>query len=165
MNFVFDGQYFGIYQHIVKMLNPEDFTCPGDLCSVIPGVVDLEVLRGLWRVYRHVVMERSYSRYRSLIDPVQGRGRGSVWMLFDMMMEEAFAIEPEEKGPAIAYETIWEFLGEKASDAEREEYGRLAAALEPGKPSLAMRRFLAAVANRQENGDLRVSALLAPYIG
>jgi len=144
--------------------DPEDFTCSGDFCSVIPGKVDLEILRGLWRIYRHVVMERSYARYRSLIDPVQGRGRGSVWMLFDVMMEEAFAQAPEEKGPGIAYETIWEFLSEEASDPERVEYQRLAAALEPGKVSLDMRRFLAAVANRQGNTDLTVSALLKPYL-
>lgn len=145
--------------------DPRDLIDPEELCSAVPGPVDLGILRGLWRVYRHVVMERSYSRYRSLIDPVQGRGSGSVWMLFDLMMEEAFALQPEENGPRIAYETIWEFLGEEASEPEKEEFQRLLARLEPGRISLPMRRFLAAAASRQGNEDLMSSALLSPYIG
>jgi|GEM_PF-5501582 len=145
--------------------DPQDFVAAEDLCSAVPGPVDLGILRGLWRVYRFVVMERSYSRYRSLIDPVQGRGSGSVWMLFDLMMEEAFALEPEENGPRIAYETIWEFLVDGASEPEKEEFQRLFGALEPGKVSLPMRRFLAAAANRQGNEDLTASALLNPHIG
>lgn len=145
--------------------DPRDFIAAGDICSAVPGPVDLGILRGLWRVYRHVVMERSYSRYRSLIDPVQGRGSGSVWMLFDLMMEEAFALKPEENGPRIAYETIWEFLGEGASEPEKEKFQRLFDALEPGRVSLPMRRFLAAAANRQGDEDLTDSALLSPYIG
>lgn len=144
--------------------DPEDFTCPGEICSAVPGVTDLEILRGLWRIYRYAVMERSYGRYRSLADPVQGRGRGSVWMLFDLMMEEAMAQVPEEKAPAIAYGTIWEILEEKAAGPEKEEYARLSSALEPGKFSLEMRRFLAGAAARQENRDLTVSALLGPYM-
>ena len=144
--------------------NPEDIVCPREICSAIPGKLEVDILRELWRIYRYVVMERSYGRYRSLTDPVQGRGKGSVWMLFDLMMEEAFAQLPEERAPAIAYETIWEAMQGEATDDEEKEHARLAAALEPGKVSLAMRRFLAAVAERQGNGDLTVSALLVPYL-
>jgi len=35
----------------------------------------------------------------------------------------------------------------------------------PGKISLDMRRFLAAVGNGQGNDDIKFSAMLAPYIG
>jgi hypothetical protein len=141
-----------------------DFTCPDDISSVIAGTVELDILRALWKIYRHVVMERSYSRYRTLQDPLQGRGRGSVWMLFDLMMEEAFAQVPEERAPAIAYETMWESLEDNAGEGEKQEYARLAGELKPGKVSLDMRRFLAAEAQRQGSEDLTVSALLAPYI-
>jgi hypothetical protein len=143
---------------------PKDFTCLEDLCSVVPGITELDILRGLWKIYRHVVMERSYSRYRSLQDPLQGQGRGSVWMLFDLMMEEAFAQVPEERAPAIAYETIWEALQDGAGEKEIEAYRRLYEDLEPGKVSLDMRRFLASVAGKQGNEDLKISALLSPYI-
>jgi hypothetical protein len=142
----------------------QDFTCPDDLISVIPGTTELEILRGLWKIYRYVVMEHSYTRYRSLLDPVQGRGRGSVWMLFDMMMEEAFAQIPEERSPAITYDVIWETLQDKTGDEEKKEYARLLGDLEPGKVSLDMRRFLASVADKQGDEDLKISALLAPYI-
>jgi len=144
--------------------NPEDIVCPKDLCSAIPGKMEVDILRELWRIYRFVVMERSYARYRSLTDPVQGRGKGSTWMLFDLMMEEAFAQLPEERAPAIAYETMWEGVQGEATDVEKGEYARLSASLEPGKVSLDMRRFLAAVAKRQGNEDLTVSALLTPYL-
>jgi hypothetical protein len=142
----------------------DDFTCPDEISSVITGLTELDMLRALWKIYRYVVMERSYSRYRTLMDPVQGRGRGSVWMLFDLMMEEAFAQVPEERAPAIAYETIWESLEDNAGDGERHQYARLAGELQPGRISLDMRRFLAAEAQRQGNEDLTVSALLSPYI-
>jgi hypothetical protein len=142
----------------------EDFTVPGDLCSVLPGITELDILRGLWKIYRHVVMERSYSRYRSLADPVQGQGRGSVWMLFDLMMEEAFAQVPEERAPAIAYETIWEALQDRAGEKEIGEYRQLYGDLEPGKVNLDMRRFLASVAERQGHEELKISALLSPYL-
>ena len=143
---------------------PGDIVCPVDICSALPGKVEVDILRGLWQIYRYVVMERSYGRYRSLVDPVQGRGRGSVWMLFDMMMEEAFAQIPEERAPGIAYETMWETMQGEASDEEAKEYARHTAALEPGKVSLDMRRFLAAVAEKQGNEDLKLSVLLSPYL-
>ncbi len=142
----------------------EDVVCPMDICSAIPGKVELDVLRGLWMIYRYVVMERSYGRYRSLTDPVQGRGRGAVWMLFDLMMEEAFAQVPEERAPGIAYEIVWEALQGEATKEEAKEYARLTADLQPGKVSLDMRRFLAAAAGRQGNEYLKVSALLSPYL-
>jgi hypothetical protein len=141
-----------------------DFTCPNDITSVIAGTMELDMLRALWKVYGHVVMERSYSRYRNLQDPVQGRGRGSVWMLFDLMMEEALAQVPEERAPSIAYETIWEPLEGNAGEKEKQEYARLTGELKPGKVSLDMRRFLAAEAQRQGNEDLMISALLSPYL-
>jgi hypothetical protein len=141
-----------------------DFACPDDISSVIVGVTELDMLRALWRIYRYVVMERSYSRYRTLQDPIQGRGRGSVWMLFDLMMEEAFAQVPEERAPGIAYETIWESLESGASEEEKQEFVRLAGELQPSEINLDMRRFLAAAAKKQDNEDLMVSALLSPYI-
>jgi hypothetical protein len=141
-----------------------DYTCLDEISSVITGTTELDILRALWKIYRHVVMERSYSRYRTLQDPVQGRGRGSVWMLFDLMMEEAFAQVPEDRAPAIAYETIWESLEGNAGEVEKLEYSRLTGELEPGKISLEMRRFLAAEAQRQGNEEMMVSALLSPYL-
>jgi hypothetical protein len=144
--------------------SPDEIVCPMDICSAVPDKVDLDILRGLWAIYRYVVMERSYRRYRSLADPVQGRGRGSVWMLFDLMMEEAFAQVPEDRAPGIAYETIWEELQRQATLEEAEEYGRLTADLKPGKVSLDIRRFLAAAAAKQGNTELKTSALLNSYI-
>jgi hypothetical protein len=147
-----------------KTTDPADYTCLDDISSVFVGSVEHDILRGLWKIYRHVVMERSYGRYRSLLDPLQGRGRGSVWMLFDLMMEEALAQMPEDRAPGIAYETIWETLEEKATDEEKAGYERLTGDLEPGKIGLEMRRFLAGVAKRQDNKDLMLSALLSPYM-
>ena len=54
-------------------------------------------------------------------------------MLFDMMMEEAFAQIPEERSPAITYDVIWETLQDKAGGEEKKEYARLLGDLEPGK--------------------------------
>ena len=85
-------------------------------------------------------------------------------MLFDLMMEEALAQTPEERAPAVAYGTIWETLQSRATDGEKEEYCRLTGELEPGKVSLDMRRFLASVVERTGDEDLKVSALLAPYL-
>ncbi|MCJ7499633.1 hypothetical protein MUP29_05210, partial [bacterium] len=66
--------------------------------------------------------------------------------------------------PAIAYETIWEYLQEGATREEQADYDRLVGELVPGKASLDMRRFLASGASRQEIEDLTRSALLSPYI-
>ena len=85
-------------------------------------------------------------------------------MLFDLILEETFSEEPDDRAPAIAYESIWEYLSEGAADDEKVEYERLMGELEPGKASLDMRRFLAAMASRQENKDLTRSALLSPYL-
>ncbi len=142
----------------------KDYTCPEDICSVVVGIVEEDILLALWKIYRFMVMERSYSRYRSLADPLQGRMRGSVWMLFDLMMEEALGSAWEDRGPAIAYETMWERLQEGATPEEKAEYLRLEGALVPGRPGLEMRAFLASVATRQDDKDLQYSALLTPYL-
>jgi len=139
-------------------------TGKNEMLSVIIGVLELDVLRAFWKVYRFLVMERSYSKYRTLTDPVQGKGRGQVWFLFDLMMEEALAIEPEDRAPAIAYETMWEMLEAEATGEEKKEYEKLAGLLEPGKVSIEMRRFLAESARRQDNDELVKSGLLAPYL-
>lgn len=136
----------------------------GEVYSAIDTPVDQEVLFGLWLRYRHLVMERSYARYRELADPLRGRGRASVWMLFDLVLEETFASDPEERAPAIAYENIWEMLESEATDGEREKYDRLAAALEPGKVSLEMRKFLAEVASRQGDEELLKDKMLLEYL-
>ena len=144
--------------------NPDDYTCLNDISTVLIVHTEQDILRALWKIYRFTVMERSYSRYRSLSETMQGRGHASVFMLFDMILEEAFAQDPDERAPAIAYETIWEYLQEGADPGEKSEYERLAGQLEPGKVSQDMRRFLAQAASRQENEDLTRSALLAPFL-
>ena len=55
-------------------------------------------------------------------------------------------------------------LEDRATEEEKEEYSRLTGELEPGKVSLDMRRFLASVADRVGDEDLKVSALLSPYL-
>jgi hypothetical protein len=142
----------------------EDYRCLEDISTVLIYHTEQDILQALWRIYRFNVMERSYSRYRSLGETLQGRGKASVFMLFDMILEEAFSEDPDERAPAITYETIWEYLQEGASSEETAQYGRLSDELEPGKASLDMRRFLAATAARQGNEDLERSALLKPYI-
>ena len=142
----------------------EDYTCPDDFTSVVVGVVEDDLLLALLRVMRFLVMERSYTRYRSLTETLQGKRRGSLWMLIDLMLEEAFAHPHDERAPAIAYESVWEILTEQATDEEKDRYKELVEELVPGKISLDMRRFLASVGDRQGNDDIKFSAMLAPYI-
>ena len=144
--------------------DPEDFTCIDDISTVLIVHTEQDILKALWRIYRFTIMERSYSRYRSLTETLQGRGKASVFMLFDMMLEEAFAEDPDGRAPAIAYESVWEFLQEGAAAEEKADYERLTGDLKPGVISHDMRRFLAGVAARQGNEDLTRSALLSPYI-
>jgi hypothetical protein len=143
---------------------PEDFMCLNEISTVLIYHTEQDVLRALWKIYRFNVMERSYSRYRSLTETLQGRGNASVWMLFDLLLEETFSQDPEERAPAIAYESIWDYLQEEAMQEEKAEYERLVGDLEPGKASLDMRRFLAGAASRQGIEDLKRSALLSPYV-
>jgi hypothetical protein len=142
----------------------EDYTCPDDFTSVVVGVVENDLLLALLRVMRFLVMERSYTRYRSLTETLQGKRRGSLWMLIDLMLEEAFAHPHDEGAPAIAYESVWEILTEQATDEEKDRYKELVGELVPGKISLDMRRFLASVGGRQGNDDIKFSAMLAPYL-
>ena len=144
--------------------DPEHFTCLNEISTVLIVHTEQDILQALWRIYRFTIMERSYTRYRSLTETLQGRGKASVFMLFDLILEETFAEAQDERAPAIAYESIWEYLQEGATPEEKAEYERLVGELEPGKASLDMRRFLASVASRQENEDLTRSALLSPYI-
>lgn len=144
--------------------DPEDYRCLDEMSSILIGHTEVDVLRVLWRLYRFNVMERSYSSYRSMGETLQGRGKASVFMLFDLMLEETFSKDPDDRAPAIAYESIWEYLQEKTTPEERTDYERLVGELEPGKVSLDMRRFLAGEASRQEIEELTRSALLAPYI-
>jgi hypothetical protein len=144
--------------------NPEDYTLPDEFNSVIVGIVEDEILVAMWRIMRFLVMERSYTRYRALSETLQGRRRGSVWMLIDLMLEEAFSVTPDEGAPAIAYESVWELLEDAATEEEKTQYIELTKKLHPGKVSLEMRRFLAGAAVRQGNQDLQLSALLMPYI-
>ncbi|UCF31191.1 MAG: DUF1722 domain-containing protein [bacterium] len=135
-----------------------------ELRSVLVGVTEQDVLFGLWKRYRHLVMERSYGRYRNLADPIQGKGRGQVWMLFDLMIEEAFASDPEDGAPRTAYETIWEEVEEGATAEEKEDFNRLLDGLEPAKVSLAMRGFLAGVVSRCRHEELLKSQLFKDYL-
>lgn len=144
--------------------DPADYTLPEEFNSVIVGTVEDDTLVAMWRIMRFLIMERSYTRYRALTETLQGRRRGSVWMLMDLMLEESLSVRPDEGAPAIAYESVWEILEEGADAAEKAEYEKLAGNLVPGKVSLDMRRFLAATAVRQNNQDLTLSALLMPYI-
>ena len=144
--------------------NPGDFTCLNEISTVLIVQTKQDILQALWRIYRFTIMEQSYTGYRSLTETLQGRGNASVFMLFDLILEETFAQDPADGAAAIAYETIWEYLQEGATQKEQAEYGRLVRELEPGKASLDMRRFLAAGASRQEIEDLTRSALLSPYI-
>jgi len=144
--------------------NPEDYRCLEEISTVLIFRTEQDILRALWKIYRFNVMEQSYTRFRSVTETLQGRGNASVFMLFDLILEETLAQEPDERAPAIAYETIWEHLEEGATQEERAGYERLAGELEPGRASLDMRRFLAATASRQGMEDLTRSALLSPYI-
>jgi hypothetical protein len=144
--------------------DPEDFTCLNEISTVLIVHTEQDILQALWRIYRFTVMERSYSRYRSLTETLQGRGKASVFMLFDLILEETFSEDPDERAPAITYESIWEYLQEGATPEEKAEYERLIGELEPGKASLNMRRFFALVASREGIEDLTRSALLSPYI-
>ena len=144
--------------------DPGDFTCLNEISTVLIVHTEQDILQALWRIYRFTIMERSYTRYRSLTETLQGRGKASVFMLFDLILEETFAEDPDERAPAIAYESVWEYLQEGATPEDKADYERLVGELEPGKASLDMRRFLASVASRQENEDLTRSALLSPYI-
>jgi len=141
-----------------------DFTCLNEISTVLIVHTEQDILQALWRIYRFTIMERSYSRYRSLTETLQGRGKASVFMLFDLILEETFAEDPDERAPATAYESIWEYLQEGATPEDKADYGRLVGELEPGKANLDMRRFLASVASRQVNEDLTRSALLSPYL-
>ncbi|MDF1535604.1 MAG: DUF1722 domain-containing protein [bacterium] len=142
----------------------EDYTCPDDFTSVILGVPEDDILVAMWRIMRFLVMERSYSRFRSLAELLQGKRRGSIWILFDLMLEEAYAHPHDERAPSIAYESVWEILEKQATEEETIRYKELVGELVPGKVSLDMRRFLASVTARQDNEDLKYSAILAPYI-
>ncbi len=144
--------------------NPGDFTCLNEISTVLIVQTKQDILQALWRIYRFTIMEQSYSGYRSLTETLQGRGNASVFMLFDLILEETFAQDPADGAPAIAYETIWEYLQEGATREEQADYDRLAGELVPGKASMDMRRFLASGASRQEIEDLTRSALLAPYL-
>ncbi len=139
--------------------DPAALTGENDLHSALIGVTEHDILIGLWKRYRYLVMERSYGRYRSLADPIQGKARGQVWMLFDLMMEEALAADPDDRGPRIAYETMWEQIEEQATEEDKEEFGKLLEALQPGEISLPMRRFLAGVASRCDHEELLKSQL------
>ncbi|UCG39264.1 MAG: DUF1722 domain-containing protein [bacterium] len=143
---------------------PEDFTCPDHLSSLVAGAVEDEVLEVMWKVVKFLVMERSYAHYRSLSQTLQGRRRGAVWMLFDLLVEEALGIEQEAVAPITAYETIWEMLEGAATAEEKGEYARLMGQMTPGIPSLDMRRHLALTAARQGNKELEFSLLLSPYL-
>ena len=145
--------------------DPRDYTCLDDISTILIVHTEQDVLRALWRIYRFTVMEHSYSRYRSLSETLQGRGKASVFMLFDLVLEETFAQDPDDRAPAIAYESVWEYLADGATPEESAEYERLAGELKPGVISHDMRRFLAGAAVRQGIEDLTRSALLAPYIG
>ena len=142
----------------------EVLTCSKEINSAVVGIMEKEDLYVIWHLYRYVVMERSYSRYRSLSDPIQGKARGQVWMLFDLMVEEAFAEDPEDRAPAIAYESVWELVEEKATDEERGEFKRLFDALEPGRVDVGMRKFLAGVAARLDDEKVLASQMLRPYL-
>ncbi len=144
--------------------DPADLTCLNEISTVLIVHTEQDILQALWRIYRFTIMEISYSRYRSLTETLQGRGKASIFMLFDLILEETFSQDPDERAPAIAYESVWEYLSEGATQAEKTEYERLVEELEPGKASIDMRRFLAAMASRQENKDLTRSALLSPYV-
>lgn len=144
--------------------DPGEFTCLHEISTVLIVHTELDILQALWRIYRFTVMERSYSRYRSLTETLQGRGKASVFMLFDLILEETFSEDPDDRAPAIAYETIWEYLQEEATPEEVADYERLTGELQPGMASLDMRRFLAKAAVRQGREDLSRSALLMPYI-
>ena len=144
--------------------DPGDYTCLNEISTVLIVHTEQDILRALWRIYRFTIMEQSYSSYRSLTETLQGRGNASVFMLFDLILEEAFAQKPEERAPAITYETVWEYLQEGSTPEENTEYEKLNGELEPGKASVDMRRFLASAASRQEIEDLTRSALLSPYI-
>lgn len=144
--------------------DPRDYTLPDEFTSVIVGMVEDDVLIAMWRIMRFLVMERSYTRYRALSEVLQGQRRGSVWMLMDLMLEEAFSVLPDAGAPAIAYESVWEILEGEATGEEKARYRELAAGLAPGSVDLDMRRFLASVAVRQGNRDLTLSALLMPYV-
>jgi len=135
-----------------------------EIRSAVPGVLENEDVVVLWHLYKHVVMERSYSRYRNLSDPIQGKGRGQVWMLFDLMLEEAFAEDPDDRAPGIAYETMWEAVEENATEDEREQFNSLLDGLKPGKVDLGMRKFLAGVVARVGDEKLLMSQLLRPYL-
>ena len=142
----------------------EDLTCPDDFTSVIVGVTEDDLLFAMWTIMRFLVMERSYTRYRTLGEILQGKRRGSVWMLMDLMLEEAYAHPHDDRAPAIAYESVWDILGEQATEEEAVRYKEFVDELEPGKISLDMRRFLASVTARQDNKKLGFSAMLTPYI-
>jgi len=144
--------------------DPEDHMCLNEISTVFIFHTEQDILQAVWRIYRFTIMERSYSRYRSMNETLQGRGNASVFMLFDLILEETFAEQPDDRAPAIAYESIWEHLQEGAAPEDKAEYDRLVGELEPGKASQDMRRFFALMASRQGNEDLTRSALLAPYI-
>ena len=135
-----------------------------DICSALVEVVDDEILLGLWARYRFTVMERSYSRYRALTDPLQGRKSGQVWILFDLMLEEAFSVEPDERGPKIAYESIWEILEESVTADEKTEFSQLMDKIESGQVSLDVRRFLGDLVSKYGVDELKKSQLLIPYL-
>jgi hypothetical protein len=142
----------------------KSYTCPDDFTSAIVGVLEDDLLVIMWRMMRFLVMERSYTKYRALSETLQGKRRGSVWMLFDLMLEEAYAHSHDDRAPAIAYDSVWEILQGQATEDETARFKELLGELVPGKISLDMRRFLASVAARQDNKDLMFSVMLAPYM-
>ena len=135
-----------------------------DVCSALVEIVDDEILLGLWARYRLTVMERSYSRYRALTDPLQGKKSGQVWILFDLMLEEAFSVEPDERGPKIAYEFIWEILEESVTVEEKDELLKLMDKVESGRVNLDVRKFLGELVSKYGIKELKKSQLLIPYL-
>ncbi len=142
----------------------EDAAGRMDVCSALADTVEDEILLGLWRIYGFTVMERSYNRYRLLSDPLRGKKRGQVWILFDLMIEEALSVKPDENGPRIAYETVWEALEPEASEVEKAEFEKIIDGLEPGKISVQARKFLSQTAARQSADDLLKSHMLKYYL-
>ena len=135
-----------------------------DICSALAENVEDEILLGMWRIYRFTVMERSYSRYRVLADPLLGRMKGQVWILFDLMLEEAFSEKPEDNGPRIAYETVWEVLESEASEEDKAEFEKILAGLEPGRVSVPARKFLAEAAAKYGVDELTKTHILKHYL-
>ena len=87
-----------------------------------------------------------------------------VWILFDLMLEEAFSVEPDERGPKIAYEFIWEILEESVTDEEKAEFLKLMDKVESGRVNLDVRKFLGELVSKYGIKELKKSELLIPYL-